>query len=94
MYGVGTVKLAKAALSNLLGGIGYFYGSSIIAMPRSKGQGSPTTALSPAAPLFTAVPSRSFFPRGFLWDEGFHQARCSPWQSLVLSYLMYMKCSV
>lgn len=63
------ITAAKAALSNLLGGMGYFRGRSEIRGAGADGG----NGMSFEASLFTAVPSRSFFPRGFLWDEGFHQ---------------------
>lgn len=73
-------QFAQEITSNLLGGVGYFAGRSLIDRsfaheydeqpnyepgeegPRETGE----------MELLTATPSRSFFPRGFYWDEGFH----------------------
>ncbi len=63
----------KAALSNCIGSLAYFHGNSLL-----KGD-----AISFDAELFTCVPSRGFFPRGFLWDEGFHQLLVSTWDASI-----------
>nr|CAG8603675.1 8759_t:CDS:10 [Entrophospora candida] len=72
------IKFAQSITSNLLGGIGYFYGSSMVDRTYSGDEddmeevenfwekltkSNPTLTLPTS--LFTATPSRSFFPRGF-----------------------------
>lgn len=61
------MAFTREVLSNLLGGIGYYYGPVLI-----KSKGGKDARYDEPAPLFTGCPSRSRFPRGFLWDEGFH----------------------
>ncbi|XP_077427821.1 mannosyl-oligosaccharide glucosidase [Vanacampus margaritifer] len=77
-YSRAYVKFGKAALSNMLGGMGYFHGQSVVQSVYNE-----YPLLYPEGALFTAVPSRSFFPRGFLWDEGFHQLLLSKWDPQV-----------
>lgn len=73
-------SFSQAITSNLLGGIGYFYGSSIedrsfsyewdqedddVTEDSNSRDGGPT--LTEPRELLTGTPSRSFFPRGFYW---------------------------
>lgn len=84
----------KSMFSNLLGGVGYFQGHQIVdrslapeydeenegfweetAQARARRQ----ETLDGPHELFSTVPSRPFFPRGFLWDEGFHLIPVLDW---------------
>ncbi|THC98174.1 hypothetical protein EYZ11_002330 [Aspergillus tanneri] len=87
---------SKSMLSNLVGGIGYFYGTDIVdrsAAPEydeenegfweetAEARARAHTVLEGPKELFTCVPSRPFFPRGFLWDEGFHLIPVLEWDT-------------
>ncbi|KAF2534529.1 hypothetical protein F2Q70_00030679 [Brassica cretica] len=75
-----TLMVGKAAIGNMLGGIGYFYGQSKVQAPTStQAKSEDEFLLYWPAELYTAVPSRPVFPRGFLWDEGFHQLLVWRW---------------
>ncbi|THH15032.1 hypothetical protein EW146_g5398 [Bondarzewia mesenterica] len=90
---------SQAITSNLIGGVGYFYGRSIVDRSFAYEWDEEVSFLAesdaeedsdkiekgarftePKA-LLTATPSRSFFPRGFYWDEGFHLMHIGQWDN-------------
>lgn len=101
---------SKSLLSNLLGGIGYFYGDAVVDNSHAPEYDEldlnfwekAAEARARATPqnmgpyeLFSLVPSRPFFPRGFLWDEGFHLLLVLDWDAdlameIVRSWLSLM----
>ena len=87
------IKFSQSLLSNLMGGIGYFYGTSNVDVSSAPEYtdsdhlwdkadvARSRAAVEDQGPYarFTAVPFRPFFPRGFLWDEGFHLQVVMDW---------------
>lgn len=82
------LKFAKVTFSNMAGSLGFFYGSSLVRDDDNENNlnnvGVSAIEIVDAvkywrAGLLTAVPSRSQFPRGFLWDDGFHGLMLGSW---------------
>lgn len=70
-------KFCKEVFANLLGGIGYYHGKQLVDRETELNEETFQKIQligKEEGPydLFTASPSRTFFPRGFYWDEGFH----------------------
>ncbi|KAF8471981.1 glycoside hydrolase [Kalaharituber pfeilii] len=87
-------EFAKNMFSNLAGGIGYFHGTTLVdksdadeyAEEEEGFWEGASEALKNADAqfmgpysLFTSIPSRPFFPRGFYWDEGFQLLPILEW---------------
>lgn len=78
------IEFSKTLTSNLLAGVGYFYGESVVDKnfaydwdqdedaPESKQAKQSNAELTEPKSLLTATPSRSFFPRGFYWSVSKH----------------------
>ncbi|KAH7401557.1 glycoside hydrolase [Pyrenochaeta sp. MPI-SDFR-AT-0127] len=90
------LTFSETIFSNLLGGIGYFVGTTkvdtskkaIYAETTGKFWEKSEEAKKHATPesrgpyeLLTHTPSRAMFPRGFLWDEGFHLLPVLEWDA-------------
>lgn len=69
----GEKELVIHAVSELFGNLAYFYGNETFVYdePRASELGKTTDIRT--AELFTIVPTKRGFPRGFLWDDMFHQ---------------------
>lgn len=71
----------RLAVANMLGSISFFFGSSVV-------QEADGFRETPPGHLVSGVPSRSFFPRGFMWDEGFHYDLFARWDPMMAAGML------